>query len=310
MLRNSTPAFDEGFAAGQKVGAVEEQLELFAMTLTLRMPTATAYDEGYLNGVSDARARPALADENVQDIINEQAGEYFDELEDQLDFFESFEVSTRPDSLKKLLLIDGDEFLFRAAAAVEQEVRFNEVLDEPDWNEPPIHVLFSNPVQARKALDEMLERIFERFGTDNHYLCFSSPPNFRFGVDPTYKNNRATSRKPLCYHQLRVDVEKDYTCKALPGLEADDVMGIFATCPGIKGQKIIVSQDKDMQTIPTQVWRQGDLVTISEAEADYYHMFQTLVGDTSDGYKGCPGVGKVKAEKLLDCNPNLSCGDT
>jgi DNA polymerase-1 len=28
-------------------------------------------------------------------------------------------------------------------------------------------------------------------------------------------------------------------------------------------------------------------------------MFQTLVGDTSDGYKGCPGVGKVKAEKLL-----------
>jgi DNA polymerase-1 len=40
-------------------------------------------------------------------------------------------------------------------------------------------------------------------------------------------------------------------------------------------------------------------MTISEAQADYYHMFQTLVGDTSDGYKGCPGVGKVKAEALL-----------
>jgi DNA polymerase-1 len=34
-------------------------------------------------------------------------------------------------------------------------------------------------------------------------------------------------------------------------------------------------------------------------------MFQTLVGDTSDGYKGCPGVGKVKAEKLLAGNDKL-----
>jgi 5'-3' exonuclease len=200
---------------------------------------------------------------------------------------------------KKLLLIDGDEFLFRAAAAVEQEARMNVVLDEPDWSEPPIHFIFSHPGRARATLDEMLERVFERFETREHFLCFSSPPNFRFGVDPTYKNNRALSRKPLCYHQLREDVETSYTCKAMPGLEADDVMGIFATCPAIKGQKIIVSQDKDMQTIPAHVWRQGDLVHVSEEQADYYHMFQTLVGDTSDGYKGCPGIGKVKAEQLL-----------
>ena len=81
----------------------------------------------------------------------------------------------------------------------------------------------------------MLDRhVFERFGTRDHFLCFSSPPNFRFTVDPTYKNNRATSRKPLCYAQLREDVEKTYRCKALEGLEADDVMGIFATSPFAK----------------------------------------------------------------------------
>jgi DNA polymerase-1 len=66
-----------------------------------------------------------------------------------------------------------------------------------------------------------------------------------------------------------------------------------------KTQRIIISQDKDMQTIPAQVWRKGDLVHVSEDEADTYHMFQTLTGDITDGYKGCPGVGKVKAEKLL-----------
>lgn len=200
--------------------------------------------------------------------------------------------------VKRLLLIDGDEFLFRASAAVEQEVKFNTTLGEPDWNEPPVHILYSHPLKARQCLDEMLERIFERFQTREHWLCFSSPPNFRFTVDPTYKNNRANSRKPLCYAELLEQVQVDFKCKSFPGLEADDVMGIFATAPG-KQQKIIISQDKDMQTIPTAVWRQGDLVHVSESEADYYHLFQTLVGDTSDGYKGCPGIGKVKAEKML-----------
>jgi DNA polymerase-1 len=208
--------------------------------------------------------------------------------------------------MKRLLLIDGDEFLFRACAAVEKEVKFNVILGEVDWNEPPIHVLGSNPVEARQVLDEMLDRIFTRFETKEHLLCFSSPPNFRYTVDPTYKNNRANSRKPLCYVELREQVEADFKCKALPGLEADDVMGIIATTPAIqKRNPIIVSQDKDMQTIPTSVWRQGELVNVTEDQADYYHMFQTLVGDTSDGYKGCPGVGKVKAEKLLTIHPDF-----
>lgn len=212
--------------------------------------------------------------------------------------------------LKRLLLIDGDEFLFRACAAVEKEVKFNVILGEVDWNEPPIHVLGSNPVEARGVLDEMLDRVFERFETREHLLCFSTGPNFRYGVDPTYKNNRANSRKPLCYVELREQVEADFKCKAFPGLEADDVMGVIATTPTVykMRQPIIISQDKDMQTIPTSVWRQGELVNISEDQADYYHMFQTLVGDTSDGYKGCPGVGKVKAEKLLSPSDDDTIG--
>ena len=30
---------------------------------------------------------------------------------------------------------------------------------------------------------------------------------------------------------------------------------------------------------------------------------QTLIGDIADGYKGCPGIGAVKAKKLLDEAP-------
>ena len=190
---------------------------------------------------------------------------------------------------KRLLLIDGDEFIFRATAAVEEEVMWD------DQN----HVLFSNANKAWETLTGMIDRIFERFETDDHMLCFTSPPNFRFTVDPTYKNNRASSRKPLCYKTMREKVEGFYRCKAFPSLEADDVMGILATAPRGTSQKIIISQDKDMKTIPATIWNGKDLMTISEAEADYWHMYQTLVGDTSDGYRGCPAIGPVKAEKLL-----------
>lgn len=84
----------------------------------------------------------------------------------------------------------------------------------------------------------------------------------------------------------------------MDGLEADDLLGIWATS-GRFGNTIIVSDDKDMQTLPTTIYRMGELQTLSEDDANAFWMFQTLIGDTTDGYPGCPGIGKVKAEKLL-----------
>jgi 5'-3' exonuclease len=201
----------------------------------------------------------------------------------------------------KLLLIDGDEFIFRATAAIERETR---------WDEQN-HVLYANENEAWSNLQGMLNRIFERFDTREHFLCFSSPPNFRTTVDPTYKNNRAASRKPLCYAALRERVNGEYKVLSMAGLEADDVMGIMATKrtnhSGVRSC-IIVSQDKDMKTIPAIIWNGKDLMNISEDEANYWHLYQTLVGDTSDGYKGCPGVGPVKAEKILSSTTVVSDG--
>lgn len=191
--------------------------------------------------------------------------------------------------MKKVLLIDGDQFLFKACVAVEKEILWD------DQN----HVLYSNVNEAWGVLTDMLTRIFERFKTEEHALTFSTAPNFRMDIDPTYKNNRVT-RKPLCYVTLREKLEAHYNCVGMPGLEADDVMGILATKPGSKNvRRIIVSQDKDMRTIPATVWNGKDLVHVTEAEADRFHLYQALIGDTSDGYPGCPGVGPVAAEELL-----------
>ena len=44
---------------------------------------------------------------------------------------------------------------------------------------------------------------------------------------------------------------------------------------------------------------QGHDYEIISEEGRYFHMMQTLTGDTADGYPGCPSVGKVTAEKIL-----------
>lgn len=135
-------------------------------------------------------------------------------------------------------------------------------------------------------------------------MCFSgAPPCFRLKVDHTYKAMRG-ARKPLCYAALREQCEATYNVISFPGLEADDVMGILATKPG-KHQRVIISQDKDMKTIPGALWREGQVEHITEQQADYWHMYQTLVGDASDGFKGCPSIGPKKAEALLKGAENL-----
>jgi DNA polymerase I len=202
------------------------------------------------------------------------------------------------------LLIDGDEYLFKATAAVEHEVRWD------DQN----HVLFSNEVKAWSVFTDMIDRLVERFRPDMLLLAFGSQPYFRTEIEPNYKAGRG--RKPLCYASLREMCDKRYKTSTRPGLEADDVMGIWATHPDYAGKCIAVSQDKDMQTLPIAHWDGEGLVTYTEAEADYFHLYQTLIGDKTDGYPGCPGMGPVKAKKLLhDCTycnwigtPSCKCG--
>jgi DNA polymerase-1 len=88
-----------------------------------------------------------------------------------------------------------------------------------------------------------------------------------------------------------------------PGLEGDDVLGILATSKTlVKGPRVAVTLDKDMKSIPCDNYnsKTGSLTTISEREADAFHLRQTLTGDTTDGYPGCPGIGPVKADKFLE----------
>lgn len=200
---------------------------------------------------------------------------------------------------RTILLIDGDQYLHRACAAVERDTR---------WDEQN-HVLSSNEVEAWEVVEGSIKKVLDHFGSTDHVICLSEGEVFRKNIDPSYKSNRKDTRKPLCFYDLKDKLKAEYKCVYFNGLEADDVMGILSTKPG-PDSKIIVARDKDMKTIPGKLWDGAKFSVITEQEADYWHLYQTLVGDASDGYKGCPGVGPKKAEKLLqdaiDRNAHLS----
>jgi len=189
---------------------------------------------------------------------------------------------------KPILLIDGDEVLYRATTSVEHETR---------WDEEN-HVLHSNAEEAWEAFNRIILGFQEAIGVSDFRLAFTKGDSFRKGLYDPYKANRLGVRKPLCYVAVRERAEEAYQTYSYPGLEADDILGIWATRGG-NLDPIIVSQDKDLKTIPGKLWRQGALEVTSEEAANYNWMYQTLIGDTSDGYPGCPGVGPKTAEKIL-----------
>ena len=191
--------------------------------------------------------------------------------------------------MKRTLLIDGDIIVYRYASTVEQEV---------DWGDD-VWSLRSDAKEAKQLILQYLEHLVEMTAADDFIFCFSDKDNFRKTVLPTYKSNRKGKRKPVCYKGVKSWIESKYESITMPNLEGDDVMGILATS-GKYEETVIVSEDKDMKTIPGLLWRNAELEDISEEDADYFHLYQTLVGDTTDGYSGLKGVGDKKATALLE----------
>ncbi len=194
------------------------------------------------------------------------------------------------------LLIDADLFLYRASVIAE---------DETDWGDG-IWSLATDLKVAKKLFTDQINGFHERLGTKEALMCLTSSENFRRQVLSTYKSNRKKTRKPVGYKAMVSWVEDNWPSHTQQGLEADDVMGILGSCTDFK--TVIVSDDKDMKTIPCKLYRPNDddLLEVSEQAANLNFFQQTLCGDPVDGFYGCPKVGKVTAAKLLGNRPDWS----
>lgn len=186
-----------------------------------------------------------------------------------------------------LLLIDADIIAFKASAGAETPIKWDEDL----WT---LHC-FESDVAAR--VEDMISKLVDEAPVQDCILALSDKNNFRKKVATYYKANRSDVRKPMLLKWAKQYMMDNYNTVIYRNLEADDVLGILGTA---NDDTIIWSEDKDLQTIPAKHWIDGEVVEISKEEADYNFFVQTLTGDSTDNYKGCPTVGYKTAHKILE----------
>lgn len=192
-----------------------------------------------------------------------------------------------------MLLIDSDFLAYKAAQACEIGIDFGE----------DVIIAQSQFSEVLKVFHNELNKVTKAMMEDNFILYFSSTQNFRKKIYPDYKGHRM-KRKPLGYKRLVNYCRKNHNFKLIEGLEADDTIGIEAT-RFADPNNIIVSPDKDMRQIPSTLWdMKDDVVEITKDDGDRWHLIQSLSGDPTDGYSGCPGIGVKRASELLDKNEN------
>jgi DNA polymerase-1 len=196
--------------------------------------------------------------------------------------------------MPRIALIDGDVVAYKAACAIEEAVEF----------EPGYWVWYCDENKVKSAIKDQIDAYVAKLDASQYKVCLTDydNPNWRLDILPTYKGKRSNVKKPLVLKPVRQWMLEGLNAVLRPTLEGDDILGIYATWSGLKGDKIIVSIDKDMKTIPGLYLRTMDdeVLAIDEADADRWHLYQTLMGDATDGYSGLPGVGPKKAEAILD----------
>jgi DNA polymerase I len=200
---------------------------------------------------------------------------------------------------KRLILVDGSSFLFRAYHAV-----------------PPLSNAKGEPTNAIYGVANMLRKLIADYHSDYLTVVFDAPGNtFRKELYPEYKAHR-----PPMPDDLRVQIEPLHNlirAMGLPliiesGVEADDVLGVLAMQAVQHGYDVIISTgDKDMaQLVNEHIILEN---TMSNSRLDIQGVqdkfgvrpdqiidYLALMGDTVDNIPGVPKVGPKTAAKWLE----------
>lgn len=193
-------------------------------------------------------------------------------------------------------LIDADIILYQAA--------FGNQLDITWDSETRSQAV--DPEMARNEFEAIVASITTAANCKDAVLCFScaDQENFRYQVLPSYKHNRNHEERPALFYELKAWALEHFECRMKPKLEADDVLGILAT--RTSERFVVCSLDKDLDQITGAHynWRKERIYQVTPEQADKKFYMQVLIGDPTDGFSGCPGIGPKKAEKILGaCGP-------
>ena len=200
---------------------------------------------------------------------------------------------------KKLYLIDGSSYIFRAFFGVRQQLSTSNGF----------------PTNALYGFINMLQKVIRDEKPDYLVVAFDSPDKtFRHKIYPNYKANRDSPPEELSrqfpYFEPLV---KAYGLSSIrrPGFEADDIIGTLAKKGQQKGlEVVIVSGDKDMMqlisphiymldTMKNKKFMDKEVVEKFGVQADKVVEVMGLMGDSSDHIPGVKGVGPKTAAELI-----------
>ncbi len=199
---------------------------------------------------------------------------------------------------KRLILVDGSSFLFRAYHGV-----------------PPLTNSKGEPTNAIYGVSNMLRKMITDYQNDYVTVVFDAPgKTFRNDLYEDYKAHR-----PPMPDDLRVQIEPLHHLIRAMGLplimeanvEADDVLGALAQQAAAQGFKVIISTgDKDMaQLVTDQITLENTMTNTRmdiQGVIDKFGVkpeqiidYLALMGDSSDNIPGIPKVGPKTAAKWL-----------
>jgi 5'-3' exonuclease len=190
----------------------------------------------------------------------------------------------------------GDVLVYRMGFALENE--------EEDYVGPWVGG-YLNEIAANLLQVAEWSRDFDT----QIFLSPTGKENFRYSIYDQYKANRVQP-KPKYYDLIRSYLIAVEEAVVTQGQEADDAIGIASAEQAHKG--IIVTVDKDLRQIPTTLFNpvKKTLETVSVEEGIRWFYIQLLTGDISDNIPGIPGIGPVKAERIVSTALITSLEDT
>lgn len=196
-------------------------------------------------------------------------------------------------------LIDADSLIYKVGFAIEERVVWNEYEVANEGAEPDVEYI-TDLEQCYLTCSNLIENIMFATETEECLLVFTGKDNFRYDNPLGYKQHRVGARKPTAYKEILQYLLTNYENKVCEGYEADDyVVWLKLQQPE---DWFLCAIDKDVlyQTEGYHYnYGKDEYVNISKKKAINFEYYQCLAGDSADGYKGCPGIGPVKAKAIL-----------
>ena len=203
----------------------------------------------------------------------------------------------------RLLLVDGSSYLYRAFHAM------------PDLRADP-NDRGSQPTGAIRGMINMLNALRKEYPDAPYAACVFDAPGktFRDALYPEYKAQRAPMPDDLRSQIAPIhEVVRllGWTVLAVPGVEADDVIGTLARTAAGQGVEVVISSgDKDLAQlvtphiviVDTMTGKRRDVAGVQAefgVRPDQMLDYQVLLGDAIDNVPGVNKVGPKTAAKWL-----------